>query len=194
MKYQNIIVYSVLAIGLLSIPSLLDSIYAQTNATQQNQTAGQQGQNQTAGQQGQNQTAGQQGQTMSPDTQALSQVDLDELRTNLMNAKEALANGNTEEGLTAITEVENQLLTLQPAPKFTGDFQQIKESINKADLSKALDHISKVQTEVLKAETEILKAGLPTPQQLAQQNAGNGDGGDGGDGGDNEDGGDDGEN
>ena len=59
MKYQNIFVYSVLAIGLLSIPSLLDSIYAQTNATQQNQTAAQQ--NQTAGQQ--NQTAGQQNQT-----------------------------------------------------------------------------------------------------------------------------------
>src|SRR5688500_14833788 len=162
MKYQNIIVYSVLEIGLLSIPSLLYSIYELTNETQQNQTAGQQGQNQTAGQQGQNQTAGQQGQTMSPDTQALQQVDIEELRTNLMNAKQALANGDTEEGLNAITEVENQLLTLQPAPKFTGDFQQIKESINKADLSKALDHISKVKTEVLKAETEILKAGLPT--------------------------------
>src|SRR5215212_5342773 len=161
MKYQNIFVYSVLAIGLLSIPSLLDSIYAQTNATQQNQTAGgQQGQNQTAGgQQGQNQTAGgqqggQQGQTMSPDTQALTTLDIPELKDNLMNAKEALANGNTEEALTGVTEVENQLLTLQPAPKFTGDFQKIKDSIAKADLSKALDDLSNVQTEVLKAETE----------------------------------------
>src|SRR5215204_3226148 len=151
MKYQNIFVYSVLAIGLLSIPSLLDSIYAQTNATQQNQTAGgQQGQNQTAGgqqggQQGQNQTAGgqqggQQGQTMSPDTQALTTLDIPELKDNLMNAKEALADGNTEEALTGVTEVENQLLTLQPAPKFTGDFQKIKDSIAKADLSKALDY------------------------------------------------------
>ena len=169
MKYQNIFVYSVLAIGLLSIPSLLDSINAQTNATQQNQTAG-----------------GQQGQTMSPDTQALTTLDIPELKDNLMNAKEALANGNTEEALTGVTEVENQLLTLQPAPKFTGDFQKIKDSIAKADLSKALDDLSNVQTEVLKAETEIQKAGLPTPQQLAQQNADNDDGGDdGGDDGDN---------
>ena len=187
MKYQNIFVYSVLAIGLLSIPSLLDSIYAQTNATQQNQTAGgQQGQNQTAG----GQQGGQQGQTMSPDTQALTTLDIPELKDNLMNAKEALANGNTEEALTGVTEVENQLLTLQPAPKFTGDFQKIKDSIAKADLSKALDDLSNVQTEVLKAETEIQKAGLPTPQQLAQQNADNDDGGD--DGGDDD--GDDGDN
>ncbi len=61
MKYQNIFVYSVIAIGLLSISSLLDSIYGQTNATQQNQTAAQLGQNQTAAQLGQNQTAAQQG-------------------------------------------------------------------------------------------------------------------------------------
>jgi hypothetical protein len=185
MKYQNIFVYSVLAIGLLSIPSILDSIYAQTNATQQNQTAGQPGQNQTAGQPGQNQTAGQQGQTLSPDTQALTTLDIPELKDNLMTAKEALANGNTEEALTGVTEVENQLLTIQPSPKFTGEFQKIKDSIAKADLSKALDDISKVQTEVLKAETEIFKSGLPTPQQLMQQNAGNGDGGDEGEDGEN---------
>jgi len=177
MRYQNIFVYSVLAIGLLSIPSLLDSIYAQTNATQQNQTAAQQ--NQTAGQQ--NQTAGQQqGQTLSPDTQALTTLDIPELKDNLMAAKDAVSNGNTEEALTLVSEVETDLLTLQPAPKFTGEFQKIKDSLGKADLAKALDDISKVQTEVLKAETEIQKSGLPTPQQLAQQNAGNGDGEDGG--------------
>ena len=74
MKYQNIFVYSVLAIGLLSIPSLLDSIYGQTNATQQNQTAAQQGQNQTAAQQGQNQTAAQQGQNQTAAQQGQNQT------------------------------------------------------------------------------------------------------------------------
>jgi muramidase (phage lysozyme) len=179
MKYQNLLVYSVLAIGLLSIPSLLDSIHAQTNATQQNQTAAS-GQNQTGGQQGQNQT-------MSPDTQALMALDVPEIKDNIMDAKEALSNGNTEEALTAITDVENQLLTVQPQPKFTGDFQKIKDSIAQADLSKALDDISNVQTELLKAETEVFKAGLPTPQQMMQQgtDGGDGDGGDG-DGGDDE--------
>jgi muramidase (phage lysozyme) len=197
MKYQNLLVYSILAIGLLSIPSLLDSIHAQTNATQQNQTAasGQNqtaasGQNQTAAS-GQNQTGGQQGQnqTMSPDTQALMAFDIPEIKDNIMDAKEALANGNTEEALTAITDVENQLLTVQPQPKFTEDFQKIKDSIAQADLSKALDDISNVQTELLKAETEVFKAGLPTPQQMMQQGTGDGDGEDGdGEDGDGEDG------
>jgi hypothetical protein len=174
MKYQNIFVYSVLAIGLLSIPSLLDSIYAQTNATQQNQTA----QNQTA----QNQTAGQQGQALSPDIQALlTTLDIPELKDTLMNAKEALADGNTEEALTSVTEVENQLLTVQPQPKFTGDFKNIKDSIAKADLAKALDDLNKVQTEVLKAETEIFKAGQTNPQIMEQYGGNGGDGGDGGD-------------
>ena len=171
MKYQNLLVYSVLAIGLLSIPSLLDSIHAQTNATQQNQTAAS-GQNQTGGQQGQNQT-------MSPDTQALMALDVPEIKDNIMDAKEALSNGNTEEALTAITDVENQLLTVQPQPKFTGDFQKIKDSIAQADLSKALDDISNVQTELLKAETEVFKANLPTPQQMMQQGTDDGDGDDG---------------
>ena len=102
-----------------------------------------------------------------------------------MDAKQALANGNTEDALTSITDVENQLITAQPQPKFTQNFQQIKDSIAKADLSKALDDISKVQTELLKAETEIFKAQLPTPQQMMQQGTGNGgDGGDDGDDGD----------
>ena len=183
MKYQNIFVYSVLAIGLLSIPSLLDSIYGQTNATQQNQTAGQQAQNQTAAQQ--NQTAAQQGQALGPDIQALlNTLDIPELKDNLMNAKEALADGNTEEALTSVTDVENQLLTVQPQPKFTGDFKNIKDSIAKADLAKALDDLNKVQTEVLKAETEIFKAGQTNPQIMEQYGGNGGDDGgdDGGDG------------
>ena len=156
MKYQNIFVYSILAIGLLSVPSFLDSIYAQTNMTQQNQTAVTSGQNQT----------------LSADAQALNSTidDIQGLKDNLMTAKEALRDGNTEEALTAVTEVENQLLTAQPQPKFTGDFQKIKDSIAKADLNKALDDISKVQTDVLKAETEIFKAELPSAQEIIEQN------------------------
>ncbi|MGI0051595.1 MAG: hypothetical protein ACRD8K_07650, partial [Nitrososphaeraceae archaeon] len=60
MKIQNIFIYSILAIGLISIPSLLDTVQAQinmTNATSsslQNQTAATA--NQTA-QTAQNQTS-----------------------------------------------------------------------------------------------------------------------------------------
>jgi hypothetical protein len=173
MKYQNIFVYSILAIGILSIPLVLDSIYAQTNMTQSNQTAAT-AQNQTA--------ATAQNQTLSLDAQALNKTidDIPDLKDNLMTAKEALRDGNTEEALNAVTEVENQLLTAQPQPKFTGDFQKIKDSIAKADLNKALDDISKVQTDVLKAETEIFKAELPSAQEIMEQNQDNNDD-DGGD-------------
>jgi hypothetical protein len=102
------------------------------------------------------------------DIKALMQIDISELKDILMVAKESLADGNTEEALTAITDIENQLLKLQPQPKFIDHFQSIKDSIAKADLSKALQDIDKVQTEVINAETEIYIAGLPTPQQLAQ--------------------------
>ncbi|HEU4482315.1 MAG TPA: hypothetical protein VFR65_04610 [Nitrososphaeraceae archaeon] len=165
MKSRNIFVYTILAIGILSIPSLLDTVQAQTNST--NQTSAQ-------------------NQTMSKDTQALMTIDLPELKDTLMNAKNALANNDTEEALTSVTDVENQLLTLQPQPKFTADFQKIKDAVSKNDVNKALDDLTKVQSDLLKAETEMLKAQLANPM-LSQQNNGpqdqddNGDGDDGGD-------------
>ena len=61
MKIQNLFIYSILAIGLISIPSLLEIVQAQVNMTNstssslQNQTA-QTAQNQTAAA-GANQTA-----------------------------------------------------------------------------------------------------------------------------------------
>ena len=169
MKSRNIFVYTILAIGILSIPSLLDTVQAQTNST--NQTSAQ-------------------NQTMSKDTQALMTIDLPELKDTLMNAKNALANNDTEEALTSVTDVENQMLTLQPQPKFTADFQKIKDAVSKNDVNKALDDLTKVQSDLLKAETEMLKAQLANPM-LSQQNNGpqdkynNGDGDDGGDNGTN---------
>ena len=38
MKYQNIFVYAIIAIGLLAIPALLESGSAQTNSTNQTST------------------------------------------------------------------------------------------------------------------------------------------------------------
>jgi predicted DNA-binding protein YlxM (UPF0122 family) len=150
MKSQNIFVYTILAIGIFSIPSLLDNIQAQTNAT--NQTSGQK-------------------QTMSKDTQALMTIDLPELKDTLMNAKQALADGNIEEGLTQITDIENQLLLLKTQPSFGKDIQKIKDSLSKKDNIKALDDLTKVQSDVLKAETEMLKAQLANPMLSQQNNA-----------------------
>jgi hypothetical protein len=158
MKIQNLFIYSILAIGLISIPSLLETVHAQTNMTN---TTSSSVQNQTA------QSA--QNQTMSKETQALMTLDIPVIKEQLMNAKQSLVNGNTEEALAGITDVEIPLLLLQNKPSFVGDLQEIKNSISKADINKALDDLTKIQAEILKAETESLKAQLANPM-LSQQN------------------------
>ena len=159
MKYQNIFVYAIIAIGLLAIPALLESGSAQTNSTNQTST---------------------QNKTMSNDTQALMSIDLPGLKDNLETAKQSLANGDTEEALTQITDIENQVLLLKPQPSFTSDIQKIKDSVSKKDLNKALDDLTKVQTDVLKADTEMLKAQIANPMLAEQNNAQNQDDGEGG--------------
>jgi hypothetical protein len=159
MKYQNIFVYAIIVIGLLAIPALLESGSAQTNSTNQTST---------------------QNKTMSNDTQALMSIDLPGLKDNLETAKQSLANGDTEEALTQITDIENQVLLLKPQPSFTSDIQKIKDSVSKKDLNKALDDLTKVQTDVLKADTEMLKAEIANPMLAEQNNAENQDDGDGG--------------
>ena len=176
MKIQNLFIYSILAIGLISILSLLDTVQAQINMTNttssslQNQTA-QTAQNQTAAA-GTNQTAQTaQNQTMSNETKALMTLDTTTIKDQLMNAKESLLNGNREEALAGITGVEVKLLLLPTKPSFVGDIQTIKNSIAKSDINKALDDLTKVQTDILKAETEELKAQIANPQLLeAQEN------------------------
>ncbi len=173
MKIPNLYVYSILAIGMIfSVPTLLDNVQAQTNATNatsslmQNQTAqaAAAGQNQTA----QAAAAGQ-NQTMSQDAQALMALDIPEVRDNLIAAKESLANGEIADALTGVTDLENQLILLQNKTTFTEDIQKIKNAISKSDLNKALDEITNIQTGILKAETEISKAQLANPELMAAQ-------------------------
>ncbi|MGI9010983.1 MAG: hypothetical protein ACR2F1_07335 [Nitrososphaeraceae archaeon] len=166
MKNQNLFIYSILAIGLISVPSLLDTVQAQVNMTN---TTSSSVQNQTA-QTTANQTAqNSQNQTISKETQALMTLDIPVIKDQLMNAKTSLLNNNTEEALTGISGVEIQLLLLPNKPSFVGDIQTIKNSIAKPDINKALDDLTKVQTDILKAETEALKAQLANPQLLASQ-------------------------
>jgi hypothetical protein len=86
------------------------------------------------------------------------------IKEQLMNAKQSLVNGNTEEALEGITDVEIPLLLLQNKPAFVGDLQEIKNSISKKDVNKALDDLTKIQTDIVKGETETLKAQLANPQ------------------------------
>jgi hypothetical protein len=152
MKIPNLFIYSMLAIGLISIPSLLETAQAQTNMTNTTSTSVQ---NQTA-QSGQNQT-------ISKETQVLMTLDIPVIKEQLNIAKQALVNGNIEEALAGITDVEIPLLLLENKPSFVGDLQEIKNSISKKDINKALDDLTKIQSDILKAETETLKAQLANP-------------------------------
>jgi hypothetical protein len=152
MKIPNLFIYTMLAIGLISIPSLLETVQAQTNMTN---TTSSSVQNQTA-QSGQNQT-------ISKETQVLMTLDIPVIKEQLINAKQSLVNGNIEEALAGITDVEIPLLLLENKTSFVGDFQEIKNSISKKDINKALDDLTKIQSDILKAETETLKAQLANP-------------------------------
>ncbi len=96
-------------------------------------------------------------------------IDFPELKGNLMDSKDALANNDTEEALTTVTDVENQVLVLKVKPSFADDLQKLKDSISKTDINKALDDLTKVQTDVLKAENEVFKAQLANPQLKVSQ-------------------------
>ncbi|HSF49694.1 MAG TPA: hypothetical protein VLA74_02950, partial [Nitrososphaeraceae archaeon] len=90
MKYQNIIAYLVIPLALLSIPSLLEHVNAQTDSD--NQTAAPQQQ---------------EDQNMTLTTQALMKVDIFELQDTLKKAKLAVVDGNLKEALTGVRDVES---------------------------------------------------------------------------------------
>ena len=149
MKYQNIFVYLVIPFALLSIPSLLENVQAQTNST--------------------NQTAPQQNQNMNLITQALMKVDIFELKDTLMKAKLAIVDGNLKEALTGVRDVETQLLLIEPSPtKFLNDIHKAINAIARSNIDKSLDTLTKVQVTILKAENQIFKAAVKNPQVMQQ--------------------------
>jgi hypothetical protein len=151
MKYQNIIVYLVIPLALLSIPSLLENVQAQTNSV--NQTAPQQQQNQN----------------MSATSKALMKVDIFELKDTLMKAKLAIIDENFKEALTGVRDVESQLLEIEPSPtKFLSVLHKAIQAIDSSDIDKSLDALTRIQVTILKAETQIFKAAAADPQVMQQ--------------------------
>jgi len=151
MKYQNIIFYSLIPLALLSIPSLLENVLAQTNSTSQ--------------------TALQQNQNTNITAQALMKLDIFDLKNKLMDAKMAVVDENFEEGLTIVRDVETDLLLVKPTPtKFLNDLHKITNAIAKSDINKSLDTLTKVQVDTLKAENHIFKAAVVNPQLMQQFN------------------------
>jgi hypothetical protein len=152
MKYQNIIVYVVIPLALLSIPSLLENVQAQTNST--SQTAPQQQQ---------------QNQDINLTAQALMKVDIFELQDTLKNANLAVVDGNLEEALTGVRDVESQLLEVEPSPsKFLSVLHKAIKAIDDSDIDKALDTLTRIQVMILKSENQIFKAAVADAQVMQQ--------------------------
>jgi hypothetical protein len=155
MKYQNIIVYLVIPLALLSIPSLLENVNAQTTSDNQTEAAPQQ--------QKENQNT-------ALTTQALKKVDIIEIQDTLKNAKLAIVDGNLDYALTSVRNVESQLLEVEPSP-----IQVIKilhktiNAIADSDIEKSLNSLTRVQVTLLKAENQIFKASVAEDPQVLQQ-------------------------
>ena len=151
MKYQNIIIYLVIPLALLSIPSLLENVQAQTNSS--NQTAPQQQQNQN----------------MNVIAQALMKVDIFELKDTLMKANLAVVDGNLKEALTSVRDVESQLLEIEPLPtNFLSVLHKALKAIDSSDIDKSLDTLTRIHITILKAENQIFKAAVADPQVMQQ--------------------------
>jgi hypothetical protein len=151
MKYHNIIIYLVIPLALLSIPSLLENVQAQTNSS--NQTAPQQQQNQN----------------MNVIAQALMKVDIFELKDTLMKANLAVVDGNLKEALTSVKDVESHLLEIEPSPtNFLSVLHKALKAIDSSDIDKSLDTLTRIHVTILKAENQIFKAAVVDPQVMQQ--------------------------
>src|SRR5215207_8606895 len=155
MQYQNIVVYLIILLILVSIPSLLENVQAQTNST--NST---------------NQIALQQNQNMTLTTQALMKVNIVELKDALMKVNLAIVDGNLKEALTDVRDIESQLLQVKPMPtKFLDNIHKAINAIAREDINKALNTLTGIQVTILKAENQIFKAAVANPQVMEQVKA-----------------------
>jgi hypothetical protein len=153
MKYQNIIVYLAIPLALLSIPSLLENVNAQTTSDNQTEAAPQQQENQNT----------------ALTTQALMKVDIFEIQDTLRNAKLAIIDGNLDYALTGVRDVESQLLEVEPSP--TQVIKVLHKTINAiadSDIEKSLNTLTRAQVTLLKAENQIFKASVADPQVIQQ--------------------------
>jgi len=157
MKCHNIVAYLIIPLALFSIMSSLDNVQAQTNSSSST-----------------NQKTSLQ--HPSQDTnliaQSLLKTDIDELMDNLQNAQLAIAEGNLNDALKNVRDVETELLVIEPSPpiKFLSNFDKAIKAIDKSNFDKSLDALTKVQIDVLKAENLILKnvVAIDQPQQMQQ--------------------------
>ena len=86
-----------------------------------------------------------------------------------MDAKIAIVNGNLEEALITVRDVETQLLLIKLQPtKFLNDLHKVTNAISRSDIDKSLDGLTKVQVDILIAENQIFKNAVANPQLMQQ--------------------------
>ncbi len=153
MIYQNFVFYLVIPLVLLSIPSLLENVQAQTNSTT-------------------SQISQQQKQNMDVTTQALIKVNIFDLKDALMKVNLAIVDGDFKEALTGVRDIESQLVQVKPMPtKFLDNIHKAINTIDREDTNKALNTLTGIQVTILKAENQILKAAVTNPQMMEQVKA-----------------------
>jgi hypothetical protein len=179
MKGHNIAVSIIIPLALFSIISLFDNVQAQTNSTSStNQTASQQPQQnqntpQTNSTSSTNQTASQQpqqNQNANLTAQALMKTDIVALKNTLMNAQLAIVDGNIEQALKDVMDLETQLILLKPSPptKLINNIHKAIAAISTSEIDKSLNTLTNIQVSILKAENLIFKAAVTNPQVMQQ--------------------------
>ena len=181
MKGHNIAVYIIIPLALFSIMSLFDNVQAQTNSTSSsaNQTTSQpQQQNQNTAQTNStsssaNQTTSQpqqQNQNANLTAQALMKTDIVAVKNTLMNAQLAVVDGNIEQALKDVMDLETQLILLKPSPptKLINNIHKAIAAISTSEIDKSLNTLTNIQVSILKAENLIFKAAVTNPQVMQQ--------------------------
>jgi hypothetical protein len=96
-------------------------------------------------------------------------VNLIELKDALMKVNLAIVDGNLQEALTDVRDIESQLLQVKPMPtKFLDNIHKAINAIAREDINKALNTLTGIQVTILKAENQIFKAAVANPQVMQQ--------------------------
>ena len=97
-------------------------------------------------------------------------TDIVALKNTLMNAQLAIVDGNIEQALKDVMDLETQLVLLKPSPptKFLNNIHKAIGAIATSEIDKSLNTITNVQVSILKAENLIFKAAVANPQVMQQ--------------------------
>ena len=99
-------------------------------------------------------------------------TDIVELMANLQNAQLAITDGNLDDALKNVRDVETELLVIEPFPptKFLNNIGKAIKGIDESNFDKSLNALTKVQIDILKAENLMLKYVVSKDQpQVMQQ-------------------------